>query len=238
MPIASTLKFASTALVAAVFLNACQPASLFSGRIFGSRASRAIVSGPKTVSAFATGSTAHSSTARVKTESVTGEVVGGPTDCDGDGITDDSLIDFDGDGTSDECIDGVEAIPEPPFQQSYTPTSEAFNSLIPAVGWQATYQCGDGLYDVSLSRTAESQLEYRSEGLRLTTNIVYDDIDPNLNQPLIIRDPKAGIRYAFTQEAGGEFYEYAIADYEGNIGLYVYQTGEQIVATPCVVAAN
>ena len=35
-----------------------------------------------------------------------------------------------------------------------------------------------------------------------------------------------------------EFYEYAIADYNGNVGLYIYQTGEQIVAAPCTAIAS
>lgn len=173
-----------------------------------------------------------------KTEALPGEVLGEPVDCDGDGAVDESRIDFDGDGTSDECVEGAEAIPEPPFQQSYTPTSETFNSLLPAVGWDAQYQCGDGLYEVTLSRPAADKLTYSSQGLTLTTPIVYDDLDPNLNQPLIIQEPEAGIRYAFTQQEGAEFYEYAIADYSGDIGLYVYQTGEQIVAAPCVVASQ
>ncbi|MEO1790918.1 MAG: hypothetical protein AAFR25_01680 [Cyanobacteria bacterium J06629_19] len=222
------LKFGSGALVAAVLLSACHStgASL-------SRVSQATVFGPGAIV-----SSPQLSSAQAKTESVQGDFVGGPTDCDGDGVADESGIDFDGDGVSDECVDGVEAIPEPPFQQTYTPTSEAFNSMIPAVGWDTSYQCGDGLYTVSLSRTAEDQLEYSSDGLTLTSEIVYDDLDPNLNQPLIIREPEEGIRYAFTQEEGGEFYEYAIADYSGQVGLYVYQTGEQIVAAPCVVAAN
>ena len=172
----------------------------------------------------------------IKTESVQGEPVGDPVDCDGDGLNNESGIDFDGDGVSDECVEGVEAIPEPPFQQSYTPTSEAFDSLLPAVGWDASYQCGDGLYEVSLRRPAADKIEYSAQGLTLTSEIVYDDLDPNLNQPLIIREPATGIRYAFTQEAAGEFYEYAIADYSGNVGLYVYQTGEQIVAAPCEVS--
>lgn len=237
MQIASTLKFGS-ALVAVVFLSACHAndlsSGLFSNRDWVGQASLASVfklqAKRQVVSDLA------EPAARTKTESVQGEFVGGLTDCDGDGVTDDSRIDFDGDGVSDECVDGVEPIPEPPFQQRYTPTSEVFNSLLPAVGWLANYQCGDGLYEVSLSRTAERQLEYRFEGLTLTSDIVYDDLDPNLNQPLIIRDPESGIRYAFTQEDNGEFYEYAIADYEGNVGFYVYQTGEQIVAAPCVVS--
>ncbi len=172
-------------------------------------------------------------TARPKTESVQGEFIGAPTDCDGDGRANDSRIDFDGDGVSDECVDAVEAIPEPPFQQSYTPTREEFNRLLPEVGSRERYQCGDGLYEVSLHRPSDNQLEYSSEGLTLTTKIVYDDLDPNLNHPLIIQEPEAGVRYAFTQVEGDQFYEYAIADYSGSVGLYVYQTGEQIVAAPC-----
>jgi len=232
MQIASTLKFGSSALAAVAFLSACNPSGLSSNGLLNTPSSQVTLSGASATSGLA------KPAARAKTEAVQGEFIGEPTDCDGDGIIDESRIDFDGDGVSDDCVDGVEKIPEPPFQQSYTPTSEVFNSLIPSVGWQARYQCGDGLYEVSLSRTAQSKLEYRSEGLILTSDIVYDDIDPNLNQPLIIREPESGIRYTFTQEEGGEFYEYAIADYAGEVGLYVYQTGEQIVAAPCVVASN
>ncbi|MEL6352842.1 MAG: hypothetical protein AAFR58_13865 [Cyanobacteria bacterium J06627_28] len=170
---------------------------------------------------------------RSKTESLQGEYIGPAIDCDGDGLSNDSRIDFDGDGVSDSCVDGREDIPEPPFQQSYTPTSEAFYSQIPDIGWEASYQCGDGLYEVSLSRPEEDAIEYSAQGLTLANDIVYDDLDPNLNHPLIVKDPTDGIRYAFSQEEGGEYYEYAIADYSGNIGLYVYQTGEQIVAAPC-----
>ena len=235
MQIASTLKFGSSALIAAVFLSACHSGISSRGLLPG-QTLQATVSKPHAV--LGSDSFPKLPSARSKTESVQGEVVGAPTDCDGDGVNDDSRIDFDGDGVSDDCVDGVETIPEPPFQQSYTPTSETFNSLIPAVGGRASYQCGDGLYEVSVSRPAQSQLEYQFEGLTLTSDIVYDDLDPNLNQPLIIREPEAGIRYAFTQAAGGEFYEYAIADYEGDVGLYVYQTGEQIVAAPCVVLSN
>ncbi len=168
-----------------------------------------------------------------KEENLTGEFVGPITDCDGDGVNDDSRIDFNGDNVADECVAGREELPEPPFEQTYIPTSEAFYSRLPAVGWQARYQCGEGLYDVTLARPSESQLTYASEGLQLTSDIVYDDLDPNLNQPLIVQDPIAGIRYKFQHENKGEFYEYAIADYGGNVGLYVYQTGEQIVAAPC-----
>jgi hypothetical protein len=162
-----------------------------------------------------------------------GEFVGPINDCNGDGITNDSGIDFSGDGIADECVTGREEIPEPPFQQTYTPTSEDFYSRLPDVGWSARYQCSDGLYEVTLSRPSEGELRYASEGLELTSEIVYDDIDPNLNQPLIIQDPLAGVRYQFEQERDGEFYEYALADYSGDVGLYVYQTGEQIVAAPC-----
>ncbi|MEL7357622.1 MAG: hypothetical protein AAFN40_13770 [Cyanobacteria bacterium J06560_6] len=176
--------------------------------------------------------------ASAKTESVQGEPVGAPVDCDGDGLSNESQLDFDGDGVSDECVEGGEAIPEPPFQQSYIPTSEAFDSLLPVVGWNARYQCGDNLYEVSLRRPTADRIEYSAEGLTLSSEIVYDDLDPNLNQPLIIREPATGIRYTFTQQADGEFYEYAIADYSGNVGLYVYQTGEQIVAAPCESMAS
>ena len=173
--------------------------------------------------------------ARTKTEAEPGEFVGPITDCDGDGIANDSGIDFDGDGVSDECVDGREEVPEPPFQQTYTPTSETFYSLLPAVGWSAQYQCDDGLYQVSLGRPTEGSLEYNVEGLKLITDVVYDDLDPNLNHPLVIKEPIDGLRYSFQQESGGEFYEYAITNYGGSIGLYVYQTGEQVVAVPCEV---
>jgi hypothetical protein len=166
-------------------------------------------------------------------ESEAGEILGPITDCDRDGITNDARIDFDGDGVADECIPDSEEMPEPPFQQTDTLTAEAFYSKLPAVGWNAQYQCADGLYTVTLSRPSESQLIYSSTGIQLTSEVVYDDIDPNLNQPLIIKDPLEGIRYRFQQEQNGEFYEYALADYGGNVGLYVYQTGEQIVAAPC-----
>lgn len=170
---------------------------------------------------------------RLKTAEVQGDFVGPVTDCDGDGLQDDSRIDFDGDGVADDCVSGREAIPEPPFQQSYTPTADAFYALLPAVGWQASYQCGDGLWEVTLRRPSEDTLQYVSQGLTLESDIVYDEIDPNLNQPLVVRDPVSGLRYRFSQEQGENFYEYAIADYDGSVGLYVYQMGEQIVATPC-----
>ncbi len=242
MQIAFPLKLASSALIAAVVLSAYHASRITSYTLVGAQAAQATVSKPYAASSLAVSSAknpaAQRSVASTKTEAAQGEFVGGLTDCDGDGVSDDSRIDFDGDGISDECVDGVEAIPEPPFQQSYTPTSDTFSSLLPAVGWQAVYQCGEdsyegGLYEVSLSRIDETQMEYRADDLTLTSEIVYDDLDPNLNQPLIIRDPEAGIRYTFTQEADGEFYEYAIADYDGQVGLYVYQMGEQIVATPC-----
>ena len=218
MQIAPTLKLCSSSLVAAILLAACSPnASVPHSAI--ATVSKLRVSRPET--------------ARTKTESVQGEFVGAPFDCDGDGLSDDSRIDFDGDGVSDECVDAAEAIPEPPFQQSYTPTREEFNRLLPAVGSNALYQCGDDLYEVSLHRPSENQLEYSSDGLTLTTDIVYDDLDPNLNHPLIIQDPEAGVRYTFTQVEGNEFYEYALADYSGNVGLYIYQTGAQIFAAPC-----
>ncbi|MGC1309390.1 MAG: hypothetical protein WA885_19385 [Phormidesmis sp.] len=174
-----------------------------------------------------------SAAARNKTEADPGEPVGPATDCDGDGLNNDSQLDFDGDGRADECVGGREEIPEPPFQQTYTPTSEAFYSKLPEVGWNARYNCGDDLYEVTLQRPDAGSLVYIADGLTLTSDIVYDDIDPNLNQPLIIQDPTQGIRYSFEQAQGGEFYEYALADYNGNIGLYIYQTGEQIVAAPC-----
>ncbi len=171
--------------------------------------------------------------ARNKTEALQGELIEPTVDCDGDGIDSESRIDFDGDGISDECVRGAGDIPEPPFEQSYTPTSEAFYSQLPTVGWSAQYQCGDDLYKVTLSRPAADEIAYSAQGLTLTSDITYDDLDPNLNAPLIIQEPESGIRYSFTQVQGDEFYEYAITDYSGDIGLYIYQTGEQILAAPC-----
>ena len=107
---------------------------------------------------------------------------------------------------------------------------------MPAVGWSTTYQCGDGLYEITLARPAEDSVVYSAEGLTISEAVTYDDLDPNLNHPLIVRDPVDGIRYSFEQSQGDEFYEYAIADYGGNVGFYVYQTGEQIIATPCETA--
>ncbi len=170
---------------------------------------------------------------QAKVEGEQGELVGPPIDCDGDGFDNDSRIDFDGDGVADDCVPGGEAIPEPPFAQSFTPTKEMFEQIVPSVGWAARYQCGDGLYEVTLRRPNAGKLEYVSDGLTLSSDVVYDDIDPNLNQPLVIQDPTDGVRYSFQQEQDGEFYEYAIANYSGNVGLYIYQTGEQIVAAPC-----
>lgn len=171
--------------------------------------------------------------ARSKTEALQGELIEPTVDCDGDSIDSESRIDFDGDGVSDECVRGAGDIPEPPFIQSYTPTSEAFYSRLPRIGWRTQYQCGEDLYKVTLSRPAADQIAYSAQGLTLTSDITYDDLDPNLNAPLIIQEPENGIRYSFTQMQGNEFYEYAITDYSGDIGLYIYQTGEQIVAAPC-----
>ena len=174
-----------------------------------------------------------------KTEGAQGVFVDPAADCDGDGLNNDSKIDFDGDGIADECIlDAREDIPEPPFQQSFELSSEQFSSLIPDVGWNAQYQCGDGLYQVSLSRPSANELKYAADGITISAPVVYDDIDPNLNQPLVVQDPTLGLRYSFHQERNGEFYEYAIADYNGSVGLYVYQTGEQVVAAPCQVATS
>ena len=244
MQSASMFKLCSSVLAVAVLLGGCQSSKLSSGLVPASASAKANAK----ISDLKVGSSSNASTDKLtpshkdgpvlKTEEQPGEVVGEPVDCDGDGITDESQIDFDGDGASDECVEGVEAIPEPPFQQTYTPTSDDFNRLLPAVGWDTRYQCGDGLYEVTLSRPTADEISYRSQGLVLTTPIVYDDLDPNLNQPLIVREPESGIRYAFTQDEGDEFYEYAIADYSGNVGLYVYQTGEQIVAAPCEVASQ
>ncbi|MFK8182597.1 MAG: hypothetical protein AB8B99_04430 [Phormidesmis sp.] len=177
-------------------------------------------------------------TAATKTEGAQGVFIGPATDCDGDGFDNDSKIDFDGDGIADECVlDAREDIPEPPFQQSFTPSSEQFNSLIPDVGWNEQYQCGEGV-QVTLSRPNEGEIKYSAEGINLSSPVVYDDLDPNLNQPLIVQEPTRGLRYSFQQERNGEFYEYAIADYSGNVGLYVYQTGEQVIATPCQVSST
>lgn len=172
-------------------------------------------------------------TAMTKTNVVPGEFIGPAIDCDGDGINDESRIVFAEAGVDEECVEAPAEIPEPPFQQTYVPTNETFKGLLPPVGWQADYICGDGLYEVSLSRPSEGQLQYSSQGLTLTSEIVYDDIDPNLNQPLVIQDPEDGLRYTFTQQQDDEFYEYALASYGGDIGLYIYETGEQLVAAPC-----
>ena len=167
---------------------------------------------------------ASASAVQNKTESLRGELIGSEVDCDGDGINNESQIDFNGDGVSDECVRGAGEIPEPPFEQSYLPASEEFYRQLPAVGWSARYQCGDDLYEVQLSRPTADQIAYSAQGLTLTSEIVYDDIDPNLNVPLIIEEPESGIRYSFTQQEGDEFYEYAITNYSGDIGLYIYQT--------------
>ena len=182
--------------------------------------------------------TSRRSTAGLKTGEEPGKLIGPDVDCDGDGDRNDVRIDFDGDSQPDECIEDREPIPEPPFTQSYTPSSTDFYSRLPAVGWNTTYQCGDGLYEITLARPDENSVVYSADGLTLSEEVVYDDLDPNLNHPLIIQDPIDGIRYSFEQSQGDEFYEYAIADYGGNVGLYVYQTGEQIVATPCEVASE
>lgn len=161
-----------------------------------------------------------------------GELIGPAIDCDGDGLSDDSRIDFDGDGVPDECVEGREDFPEPPFEQTYRPTSEVFYSLLPPVGQRSHYQCG-GDYEMTLSRPTADQLEYSADTLTLTRAIVYDDLDPNLNQPLIVQDPVEGIRYDFELSQAVDFYEYAIANYSGNVGLYIYQNGAQIFAAPC-----
>lgn len=180
----------------------------------------------------------HSASIRNKTEARRGELIEPTVDCDGDGIDSESRIDFDGDGVPDECVRGAGDIPEPPFEQSYTPTSEAFYSRLPAVGWSAQYQCGDDLYKVTLSRPATDEIAYSAQGLTLTSDITYDDLDPNLNAPLIIQEPESGIRYSFRQAQGDEFYEYAITNYGGDVGLYIYQTGEQILAAPCTAMST
>lgn len=231
MQIAKKLKSCSQLSVLALLLAAC-----------GSATPNAVLSGLSSATANQAGLATISikqgngvTDQRLKTETDTGKIIGPATDCDGDGVNDDARFDFNNDGAADECVVGgqEEPIPEPPFIQTYTPSTDTFYGSLPAVGWSASYQCGEGLYDVSLARPSENQLRYSADGLTLTTPIVYDDIDPNLNQPLLIQDPVEGIRYTFTQEQGGEFYEYAIADYNGSVGLYVYQTGEQVVAAPC-----
>jgi len=193
------------------------------------------VSKAKADKASAQKASTQQASARSKTESLQGELIEPTVDCNGDGIDSESRIDFDGDGISDECVRGAGDIPEPPFVQSYTPTSEAFYGQLPTVGWSAQYQCGDDLYKVTLSRPAADEIAYSAQGLTLTSDITYDDLDPNLNAPLIIQEPERGIRYSFTQAQGNEFYEYAITDYSGDVGLYIYQTGEQILAAPCTV---
>jgi hypothetical protein len=227
MHTANTLKSCSYVVMLAVLLAACKPSALFS------TASSAVII-PATAAPLA--SPGDSAAPRHKTGEDPGEVIGPAVDCDGDGVADDARIDFNGDGVAEECEAEGETIPEPPFQQTYLPSSEAFYSQIPAIGWNARYQCGDGLYEITLERPDADQIRYSVDGLTLTSKIVYDDTDPNLNQPLIIQDPTEGLRYTFSQEQNGELYEYAVADYGGNVGLYVYQTGVQIVAVPCQAA--
>lgn len=242
--------------VLTVLLGACKPATALSGGTFVRRPFAGVIRSaalsllvnqslthqetqridlyqPITKPTTLTKPAVHEPTARTKTGGVPGKFIGPAIDCDGDGLSNESRIDFDGDGNSDECVIGVEEIPEPPFQQTYLPTAENFYRLLPAVGWSAQYQCDGGLYEFTLRRPSEDQVEYSADGVILSSSIVYDDIDPNLNQPLIIQDPEDGVRYSFQQAQDGEFYEYAIANYTGNIGLYIYQTGEQIVAAPC-----
>ena len=183
-------------------------------------------------------STSKRQAAGLKTGEEPGKLIGPDVDCDGDGDRNDVRIDFDGDLQPDECVEDREPIPEPPFLQTFAPSSNDFYSRLPAVGWSETYQCGDGLYEVTLARPAEDSVAYSADGLTISEAVTFDDLDPNLNHPLIVQDPVEGIRYSFEQTQGDEFYEYAIADYGGNVGLYVYQTGEQIVATPCEVAGQ
>ncbi|MEL6469253.1 MAG: hypothetical protein AAFQ74_05960 [Cyanobacteria bacterium J06623_4] len=223
MHIVPSLKACTHLLAVSVLLTACKPTAP-SSTFLSIAAANAASTSPAKLSA---------DTYRLKTEAAPGEFLGPAIDCDGDGLADDSRIDFNGDGVSDECVEGREEIPEPPFQQAYTPTTQTFYDLLPEVGWSTRYVCGDGLYEVTLSRPTAGEMAYSAQGLTLKSRIIYDDLDPNLNQPLIIRDPEEGMRYVFNQEQDGEFYEYAIADYNGNVGLYIYQTGEQIVAAPC-----
>ncbi len=176
------------------------------------------------------------STAGLKTGEEPGKLIGPSVDCDGDGDRNDVRIDFDGDSQPDECVVDREPIPEPPFQQTYQPSAADFYNRLPTVGSNTTYQCGDGLYEITLARPTENSVVYSAQGLTISEAVTYDDLDPNLNHPLIVQDPVDGIRYSFEQSQGDEFYEYAIADYGGNVGLYIYQTGAQIVATPCEAA--
>ena len=68
--------------------------------------------------------------------------------------------------------------------------------MLPPVGQRSRYQCG-GEYEMTLSRPTADQIEFSADGLTLASAIVYDDLDPNLNQPLIVQDPIDGIRYDF-----------------------------------------
>ena len=173
------------------------------------------------------------SAARLKTEAERGTFLESGIDCDGDGIRNDATIDFDGDGVADSCVASPENIPEPPFEQTYMPSAAAFDALLPDVGSNTRYLCGDGLYEVTLSRPSASRLQFSANGLTVFSDLVYDDIDPNLNQPLVVRDPVEGLRYSFDQTQADEFYEYVLTNYSGEVGFYVYQTGEQVVAAPC-----
>ncbi|MGB3295282.1 MAG: hypothetical protein WBB01_20055 [Phormidesmis sp.] len=172
-------------------------------------------------------------TVRPKTEAEQGTYLESDIDCDGDGIRNDASIDFDGDGVADSCVASPADIPEPPFEQTDIPTAAAFYALLPDVGSSTRYTCGDRPYEVTLSRPTADRLLFSADGLTLSSDIVYDDIDPNLNQPLVVRDPAQGLRYSFDQATGDEFYEYVLTNYGGDIGFYVYQTGEQVVADPC-----
>ncbi len=205
----------------------------------------AIFSGLLTVSVPTLSANAHTSarlivkspvavpTAGLKTESELGTLTDTDIDCDGDGVSNDARIDFDGDGLADSCVASPADIPEPPFEQTYIPPSADFYALLPEVGASTRYECGDRLYQVTLSRPTADRLSFSADGLTLFSDITYDDIDPNLNQPLVIKDPTDGLRYSFDQEQDGEFYEYVLTNYNGSVGFYVYQTGEQIVAVPC-----
>ena len=173
------------------------------------------------------------SAARLKTEAERGTFLESGVDCDGDGIRNDATIDFDGDGIADSCVPSPANIPEPPFEQTYMPSAAAFDALLPDVGSNTRYQCGDGLYEVTLGRPSAGSLRFSADGLTLFSDLVYDDIDPNLNQPLVVRDPVEGLRYSFEQTQDDEFYEYVLTNYSGEVGFHVYQTGEQVIAAPC-----
>jgi len=135
------LKTCSNFLGLAVLLAACEPHVSLSSTPSG--VSLASLSPKKAGLEWLQNSNARTS-ARTKTEEVQGEFIGPAIDCDGDGIRDESRIVFANAGVGEECVEAPGEIPEPPFQQTYLPTSAVFRDLLPAVGWQTQYQCGDG----------------------------------------------------------------------------------------------